>query len=105
MELPKWSQVTAKTGVRWNLYIKYNLYISLSLISCSVSAVSLEKVKSVHVFSLYQSLHGDVSGLLGFSLAHLINLPSILSIASPLGYLTAMLLGKKSISLEAIVPA
>lgn len=31
--------------------------------------MSLEK-RSVHVFSLYQSLHGDVSGLLGFFLAH-----------------------------------
>lgn len=33
--------------------------------------MSLEKGRSVHVFSLYQSLHGDVSGLLGFFLAHL----------------------------------
>lgn len=55
VELPKWSQVTAKAGVRWNLYIKYKLYISLSLISCSVSAVSLEKGKSVHVFSTLSS--------------------------------------------------
>lgn len=66
-----------------------------------MSAVSLEKGKSVHVLSLYQSLHGDVSGLLGFFLAHLNHSVFYLEYC----YLTPMLLGRKSIYLEAILPA